>query len=80
MASPSSLRHVTLAETQRLMDTGASTSTQIVQTYVARITEVDHEFNFLIEPILMQLLTREPAVLSTAMGRPAPSSTTSQSF
>lgn len=49
MASLPSLRHVTLPEIQRLMVTGTLTCTQLVQTYLARITEVDHEFNSVIE-------------------------------
>ncbi|KAF3052489.1 hypothetical protein E8E11_010946 [Didymella keratinophila] len=49
MTSPPSLKDITLTEIQRLSDAGALTSTQLVQTYLARITEVDYEFNSVIE-------------------------------
>ncbi|KAF3039166.1 hypothetical protein E8E12_005003 [Didymella heteroderae] len=49
MASLPSLRNMTLTEVHRLLDSGALTSNQLVNTYLARIAELEHEYNSVIE-------------------------------
>ncbi|KAJ4378435.1 hypothetical protein N0V86_006138 [Didymella sp. IMI 355093] len=50
MASIPSLKDITLPEAQRLLESGALTSTKLVRTYLARIAKADHEFNSVVEP------------------------------
>ena len=48
-ALPPSLGNITLTEVRRLLDAGTLASAQLVHAYLARIAEIDHEFNSVIE-------------------------------